>query len=182
MLDDWLHRGAFLAYSDLHTYIAHVVRVPRRTEARISDIQRFGNVFLFDDHYALAKSHWQQLQTDGFRALPMLEALRCQPPDFNNGEDNAVYNTLFGTLLACPGKSRCSDPLVYRPAFFAPSEPGKSNCRQQRKARRADIEVLATRADEKCNAATRIPVLADTVLLRTHASDSKKAPSTLILR
>ena len=179
--DDWLHRGPFLADLDLHTYIAHVVRIPRPAAARVSDIQRFQDVFLFDDHYELARSHWQERQTRGFRSLPMLEALRCQPPDLNNGEDNAVYKTLFGTLLACPGKSRCSDPLLYRPAFFASPELGRSNCRQQWQARRAEIEGLATRADQKCNAAKRIPVLADTMLLRTHVSDTRKAPSTVIL-
>ena len=100
----------------------------------------------------------------------MLEALRCQLPDFNNGEDNVVYKTLLGTVLACPGKNHCCDPRVYRPAFFPPSEPRKTNCRQQWKARRAEIEVLATRTEQKCNAAKRIPVIADTVLLRTHAS------------
>ena len=181
LYDDWLHRGPFLADLDMHTYIAHVVRIPKPTKARLSDTQRFQDVFLFDDHYELANSHWQQLQTHGFHALPMLEALRCPPPDFNNGEDNAVYKSLFGTHLSCPGKSRCSDPLLYRPAFFASSEPGKSNCRQQWKARRAEIEVLATRAEEKCNSAKRIPVLADTMLLRTYASGTGKAPSTGIL-
>ena len=60
--NDWLHRGAFLADLDLHTYIAHVVRIPRPTQARIADIQRVESVFLFDDHYDLANSHWQQLQ------------------------------------------------------------------------------------------------------------------------
>ena len=118
--DDWLHRGPFLVDLDLHTYIAHVVRIPRPTKARITDIQRVENVFPFDEHYELAKSHWQQLRTDGHHALPMLEALRCQPPDFNNGEDNAVYKTLFGSLFTCPGKSRCCDPLLYRSAFFPP--------------------------------------------------------------
>ena len=44
--DDWLHRGAFLADLDLHTYIAHVVRIPRPTKARVADIQRFENVSL----------------------------------------------------------------------------------------------------------------------------------------
>ena len=53
--DDWLHRGAFLADLDLHTYIAHVVRIPRPTKARVSDIERCEHVFLFDDHYELAK-------------------------------------------------------------------------------------------------------------------------------
>ena len=93
----------------------------------------------------------------------MLEALRCSPPDMNNGEDNAMYKTLMGTLLACPGQSRCNDPLLYRPAFFPPTDPTTFNCRQQWKARRAEIELLAVRAEEKSNAAKRIPVLADTV-------------------
>ena len=48
---------------------------------------------IFDDHYELAKTHWQQLRTRGFHVLPMLEAIRCQPPDVNNGEDNAVFKT-----------------------------------------------------------------------------------------
>ena len=92
----------------------------------------------------------------------MLEALRCSPPDMNNGEDNAMYKTLMGTLIACPGHSRCNDPLLYRPAFFPPTDPATFNCRQQWKARRAEIEFLAVRAEEKSNAAKRIPVLADT--------------------
>ena len=97
--DDWLHRGPFLADLDLHTYIAHVVRSPRPAAARVSDIQRFQDVFLFDDHYELARSHWQELQTSGFHVLPMLEALRCQPPDLNNGECNAGYKTLSKTKI-----------------------------------------------------------------------------------
>ena len=91
--DDWLHRGPFLADLDLHTYVAHVVRIPRPTKARLSDTQRFQDVFLFDDHYELAKTHWQQLKTRGFHVLPMLEAIRCQPPDVNNNEHNAVFKT-----------------------------------------------------------------------------------------
>ena len=53
--DDWLHRGAFLADLDLYSYIAPVSRLPRPTKARISDTQRCEHVFLFDDHYELAK-------------------------------------------------------------------------------------------------------------------------------
>ena len=41
-------------------------------------------------------------------------------------------------------------------------------CRHQWKARRADIEVLVRRAEEKSDRANRIPVLADVTLLRSH--------------
>ena len=68
---------------------AHAVRIPRPTTDRRADTQRCQDVFRFDDHYELADTRWQHLQTRGFRALPMLAALRCQPPDSNNGEDNA---------------------------------------------------------------------------------------------
>ena len=115
------------------------------------------------------------------RDRPMLEALRCSPPDMNNGEDNAMYKTLFGTLLTCPGQSRCNDPLLYRPAFFPPTDPTTFNCRQQWKARRADIELLAVRAEEKSNAAKRIPVLADTTLCRTHNPGTGSAPPLELL-
>ena len=147
--DDWLHRGPFLADLDLHTYVAYVLRSPRPVNTRLADTQRIEHVFAFDDHYELAKSHWQQLKTQGSNTLPMLEALRCPPPDMNNGEDNAMYKTLMGTLLACPGHSRCNDPLLYRPAFFPHMNPATSNCRQQWKARRAEIELLAERAENK---------------------------------
>ena len=174
--DDWLHRGPFLADFDLHTYVAYVLRSPRPIKARVADTQRVQHVFAFDDHYELAKSHWQQLKTQAQHTLPMLEALRCPPPDMNNGEDNAMYKTLVGTLLACPGKSRCNDPLLFRPAFFPPTDPTTFNCRQQWKARRAEIELLAIRAEEKSNAAKRIPVLADTTLCRTHSPGTGSAP------
>ena len=111
----------------------------------------------------------------------MLEALRCSPPDMNNGEDNAMYKTLMGTLLTCPGQSRCNDPLLYRPAFFPPTDPTTFNCRQQWKARRAEIELLAVRAEEKSNAAKRIPVLADTTLCRTHSPGTGSAPPLELL-
>ena len=185
--EDWLHRGPFLVDLDLHTYVAHVIRSPRPVKARLDDAQRIEHVFAFNDHYELAKSHWQELKTNGRCVLPMLEALRCPPPDLNKGEDNAVYKTLLGTLVACQGKSRCNDPLLYRPAFFPPAAvlndlQAAFSCRQQWKARRAEIEVLAMRAEEKCNAAKRIPVIADTILCRTHTSGTRTAPPLDLLR
>ena len=137
--DDWLHRGPFLADLDLHTYVAHVLRKPRPVKARLADAQRSEHVFPFDDHYELAKSHWQQLPMHCRAVLPMLEALRCPTPDLNNGEDNTVYKSLVGTLIVCPGPNRCNDPLLFRPAFFPPTDPRTCSCRRQWKARRAEI-------------------------------------------
>ena len=67
--DDWLHRGPFLFDMDFHTYIRFTVRKPRPKDEKISDADRAEQVFLFDSHYALAASHWQQLVTDGLAKL-----------------------------------------------------------------------------------------------------------------
>ena len=63
--DDWLHRGPFLFDMDFHTYIRFTIRKPRPKDTKICDADRVEHVFLFEAHYALAASHWQQLVTDG---------------------------------------------------------------------------------------------------------------------
>ena len=67
--DDWLHRGPFLFDLDFHTYIRYTLRKPRPNDLRITDADRVEHVFLFDSHYALAASHWQQLITQGQATL-----------------------------------------------------------------------------------------------------------------
>ena len=97
--DDWLHRGMFLFHMDFHTYVRFTVRKPRPKLYKVSDVDRAEHCFLFDSHYALAKSHWQQLVTDGHAKLVVMEALKCPLPSLNNGEDNAVFKSLIGTLI-----------------------------------------------------------------------------------
>ena len=63
--DDWLHRGPFLFDLDFHTYIRFTVRKSRPKHHKVSDVDRAEHCFLFDSHYALAASHWQQLATEG---------------------------------------------------------------------------------------------------------------------
>ena len=65
----------------------------------MTDTDRAEHCFLFDSHYALAASHWQQLVTDGHAKLVVMEALKCPMPNVNNGEDNAVFKSLIDTLL-----------------------------------------------------------------------------------
>ena len=201
--DDWLHRGPFLFDMDFHTYMRFTVRRLRPKEQKVCDVDRAQHCFFFDEHYALSTSHWQQLITDGHSKLVVMEALKCSLPTLNNGEDNAVFKSLIGTLIKCPGKGHCADPLLCKAGFFqvtvpesqtptselhhwihperrtpypcplcidrtthADSAAATFSCRLQWKARRAEIELLAKQAADLSNDAKRIPVLADTTLLR----------------
>jgi hypothetical protein len=124
--DDWLHRGPFLFDMDFHTYIRFTVRKPRPKQLEIFDADRTDHVFLFDSHYALAASHWQHLDTHGRNKLVVMEALKCPQSSLNNGEDNAVFKSLIGTLLKCPGPGHCADPLFCKAGFFQVTVPESS--------------------------------------------------------
>ena len=84
------------------------------------------------------------------------------------------FKSVLGTLLTCPGRGHCNNRLMCRDQFrqcrypTSDDEAAVFTCRHQWKARRADIEVLARRAEAKTNRAKRIPVLADVTLLRSH--------------
>ena len=114
------------------------------------------------------------LDIDGQCKNVVLEALKCPSPDLNNGEDNAAFKSLVGTLLTCPGRGYCNDPLVCRDCLFQCKYPKTDDeaavftARHQWKARRAEIEVLAKQADTACDAERGIPVLADVTMLRSH--------------
>ncbi|MED5469906.1 MAG: hypothetical protein VX542_06520, partial [Cyanobacteriota bacterium] len=124
--DDWLHRGPFLVDMDFHTYIRFTVRQPRPKDFKVSDADRAEHIILFDSHYALAASHWQQLVTEGHAKLVVMEALKCPLPSLNNGEDNAVFKSLLGTLIKCPGPGHCADPLFCKAGFFQVTVPESS--------------------------------------------------------
>ena len=89
-------------------------------------VDRAEHCFRFDAHYALANSHWQHLVTEGHAKLVVMEALRCPLPNLNNGEDNAVFKSLIGTLIKCPGPGHCADPLFCKAGFFQVTVPDSS--------------------------------------------------------
>ena len=192
------------------------VRKSRPKHHKVSGVDRAEHCFLFDSHYALAASHWQQLVTEGHAKLVVMEALKCPLPSLNNGEDNAVFKSLIGTLIKCPGPGHCADPLFCKAGFFqvtvpdsinqtpaselpdwidherftpypcplrisrrthADNVPSTLSCRLQWKARRAEIEVLAKQATDLSHDAKRIPVLADTTLVRGFQSGSAAQPA-----
>ena len=86
-------------------------------------VDRAEHCFLFDPHYALAKSHWQEVVTEGRSKLVVMEALRCALPNVNNGEDNAGFKSLIGTLIKCPGPGHCADPLFCKARVFQVTVP-----------------------------------------------------------
>ena len=177
--DDWLHRGPYLYEMDLHNYVRCIQREERpRSEKAGSVIDRGTHVFLFDKHYVLARSHWQTLgHSSCKRTLVVLEALKCAPPTKGNREDNAIYKSLIGTLLTCPGPGCCTDPLLFRPAFFQ-TGPRTYSVHKQWFARRNEIKYLMNEAERKQNAAKRIPVLLDTTLLRGWSHGGAAQPVT----
>lgn len=183
--DDWLHRGPFLYELDFHTYVRYVHREPLARNPRKQDADRMKPVFLFDSHYALAKEYMQELDTQGTCKVVVLEALKCPSPELNHGEDNAAFKSILGSLLKCPGRGECNNPLICRKYFFqcrhakSDDEPSVFTSRHQWKARRAEIEVLAREAEGKSNDAMRIPVLADVTLLRSHPKPEDTMPSKL---
>ena len=183
--DDWLHRGPFLYELDFHTYVRYVHREPLARNPRKQDADRKKPVFLFDSHYALAKEYMQELDTQGTCKVVVLEALKCPSPELNHGEDNAAFKSILGSLLKCPGRGECNNPLICRKYFFqcrhakSDDEPSVFTSRHQWKARRAEIEVLAREAEGKSNDAMRIPVLADVTLLRSHPKPEDTMPSKL---
>ena len=128
-----------------------------RSEKAGSVIGRGTHVFLFDEHYALAGSHWQTLGHNACkRSLPVLEALKCAPPTKANREDNAIYKSLIGALLRCPGPGCCADPLLFRQAFFQTGARTYS-VHKQWLARRSEIKYLVNEVKRKENAAKRTP-------------------------
>ena len=72
------------------------------------------------------------------------------------------------TPIACP--------LRISRKTHADDAPSTFSCRLQWKARRAEIEVLARQAESLADMAKRIPVLADTTLVRSFDGGSAEQP------
>ena len=124
-------------------------------------------IFFFEPHYALAKTYGQRIKTPA--RIPVLEALKFVPPGDTTKEDNALYKHLVGSLLRCTCAQSCSDPLLFKHLLHRPCsavKPARYCWRLTWKARRAELEVLAKRGEEKTERARRVPCIHDTTLTR----------------
>ena len=52
-----------------------------------------------------------------------MEVLKYPSPSLNNSEDNAVFKSLIGPLIRCPGQGHCADPLFCKAGFFQVTVP-----------------------------------------------------------
>ena len=101
--------------------------------------------------------------------LPVLEALKFVPPGANTKEENVLYKLLIGFPLLCSCKECCSDPLLFKPLLSqagSAAKPAKWCWNLTWKAHRAELEVLAQRAEQKSERARRIPCIRDTNVVR----------------
>ena len=177
--DDWLHRGSYLHDIPYHTYTEYVDRVRLPQQAPLEK-----QIFRFERHYVLFRSYGQRIKTPA--RTPVLEALKFVPPGGSTKEENALYKLLIGSPLRCVCAERCSDPLLFKPLLSqmgSAAKPAKWCWSFTWKARRAELEVLAKRAEEKTLHARRIPCIHDTTVVRgwlpAAAPDNKQA---LLLR
>ena len=143
--DDWLHRGPYLYDLPLHTYAEYIDRIRR---PRVPPPE--GRVFLFEPHYALARTYCQRIKTPA--RIPVLEALKFAPPGKDTEEENAMYKHIVGSLTRCTCPDRCSDPLLFKPFLFfsgSAAQPAGWRFTPAWKARRAEIEILAQTGEAK---------------------------------
>ena len=91
------------------------------------------------------------------------------PPGEGTREDNAMYKHIVGSITECTCTDACSDPLLFKPFMCRAGSAEKSGpwrfCLAW-KARRAELEVLARRAERKTQRARRVPCILDTTLVR----------------
>ena len=155
--DDWLHRGFFLQDMDFHCYVAHVEVVSRSSG-------QLGQCFLFDEHYIKSKTYWQRLAQR--IAVPRVIGATCPRIDVDEGEENSRYKLALFGLTRCPGRGACADPVALSGSSLAPGADGLARFRTAWKARRAQLEVEARKADAKIGIMKKLPVLCDCTTFR----------------
>ena len=109
------------------------------------------------------------------RAVVRFVGPNCQRSNVNEGEENAQYKAFLFSTVRCTGCGECANPLLFRPAL-AMKANGRFGFAPAWKARRAEIEVLADRAQGKKREARRVEVLQDTTAFRAYREEVRKPP------
>ena len=174
LLDDILHRGVALQDMDFYHYAKFIERtpIPHREDVLALHAQ-VGQFFVFEPHYCMSARFVQTLRSR--RKVVRFIGPNCQRSNVNEGEENAQYKAFLFSTVRCTGCGECANPLLFRSALamkanrrfgFAPAW----------KARRAEIEVLADRAQAKKREARRVEVLQDTTAFRAYREQVRKPP------
>ena len=179
--DDWLHRGERLQDMQLWQYARYIERHrrPRGGDAEALH-RRVGELFLFATHYTPVQAHYVQV----LRRIPhrvRVVGPNCSRTCVNQGEDNAQYKAVLFMPLHCPTPGACEDPLLCRPCL-AHGPPGSFRFAPAWRARRAEIEVQADRAQAKKQKAKRIAVIRDTTMNRRVLCPQPEQPGRQLLQ
>ena len=115
---------------------------------------QLGQCFVFDEHYIKSKTYWQRLAQR--ISVPRVIGATCPRIDVDEGEENARYKlALFGLT-----RGACADPVALSGSSLAPGADGLARFRTAWKARRAQLEVEARKADTKIGIMKKLPVIA----------------------
>ena len=132
-------------------------------------IQRPGKVacedaglFLFEAHYVLSSHQVQQVVLE-YINVPTIDGFQC-PSWEQDAEQNALLKTILFTPWCCDSARNCGDIMMHRHQIARASSSGQATFKRAWRLRCSEIHVLASRAERKCHAARKWPVMADTVL------------------
>ena len=200
--DDYAHRGKQLSTMPLYLYRMYVrrIRKPSRSKARAP------NIFMFELHYAMAKTYVQEVVLHSAH-IPAIDGFSC-PTIAQDAEQNALLKSILFSPWACTEPTRCgstmnfehllsnagehkertgavsqiADPVettgdASQLAAVSSARPRTYTLGRAWRLRHSELLVLAARADCRCAAARKRLVLADTQLFA-----ERKQPASEIQR
>ena len=183
--DDFAHRGRQLQTMPFYVYRMYVRRVPRPTGTRAKE-QRF---FAYEEHYPMANTYTQEVTLHRTH-VPTIDGFQC--PTWNQDpEQNALLKSLLFTPWLCVDPMSCGSCSKFQHMLSNCSSAMESDGRSSAPAdghsaaqpveasaykytfqrawrlRCSEVHVLAARAENRCQAAKKKLVLADTTLFAT---------------
>ena len=167
--DDFAHRGERLQTMPFYVYRMYVRRILRSGRSRVKD----PTVFAFDDHYPLSKTYAQEVSLHNIN-VPTIYGFQC-PTWTQDPEQNALLKTLLFTPWRCLDPMSCGTCEKFAHMLsngtcldFGAAQPAVLSARKFTfehawRLRCSEVHVLAQRADDRCDAAHKKLVLADTI-------------------
>ena len=139
--DDWLHRGDALNDMDLQTYAEFIER--RAQLIHGADMRKIlaQPTFAFDARYKLAHGFMQAFRPSHRRCLVRFNVPNCLRENANEDEENAQFKAFHCSLMRCPGRGMCADPLMCAPTM-CPNSKGVYAYRPAWRVRQAEILAL----------------------------------------
>ena len=173
-VDDWLHRGPFLAPMPLHLYLRFVTREKKPRLYQSS--QSRSSFFQFDDHYPYSERYVQRLKRGN--VVARLVGPQCPQYEEEHGEGFSLWHLALFAPARCPGPDCCRDPVMFKEFFQRRSADSPHFiCAPVWRTHLAKLKALSARAEAKTREAQRIPVLFDTTLVKQWFEKKRVGPA-----